>query len=81
MVASLRDSGLSIRAIASATGNSINTVQGDLREVSQTDTPAEPRPVTGTDGKTYTPKQRVEIAPRHIDRRGCVAVRRFCERF
>lgn len=49
VVASLRESGLSIRAIASATRMSVNTVQGDL-QVSQSDTPAR---VTGADGKTY----------------------------
>lgn len=38
MVTSLRHAGLSIRAIASATGASVNTVQADL-QVSQTDTP------------------------------------------
>jgi transposase-like protein len=42
VVASLRESGLSIRAIASATGHSVNTVQKSLTEVSQSDTPAEP---------------------------------------
>ncbi|MGI8709712.1 MAG: hypothetical protein ACR2LA_01780 [Acidimicrobiales bacterium] len=38
VVASLRESGLSIRAIASATGNSTNTVSKDL-QVSQSETP------------------------------------------
>lgn len=49
VVASLRENGLSLRAIASATGASINTVQADL-QVSQIDTPAE---ITGADGKSY----------------------------
>ena len=48
VVASLRESGLSLRAIAAVTGNSVNTIRED---VYQTDTPAA---VTGTDGKTYT---------------------------
>ena len=59
VVASLRESGLSIRAIASATGLARNTVRGELREsddeVGQLDPPT---PVAGTDGKTYTPKPR-----------------------
>lgn len=62
VVASLRESGLSIRAIASATGLARNTVRGELREsddeVGQLDPPA---PVTGTDGKTYTPKPRPAV--------------------
>jgi len=41
VVASLREQGLSLRAIASATGTSLNTVRGDLY---QTDTPAGPQP-------------------------------------
>lgn len=49
VVASLRESGLSVRAIASATGMSYGTVQS---EVIKTDHVPE---VTGTDGKTYTP--------------------------
>lgn len=40
VVKSLRDSGMSIRAIASATGHSDQTVQRDLRQVSQITTPA-----------------------------------------
>jgi hypothetical protein len=56
VVASLRESGLSLRAIASATGTSINTVQGDLR-VSQIDTPAE---ITGADGKSYAATRPVD---------------------
>lgn len=40
VVASLRDQGLSLRAIASATGNSVNTVRAALDQVYQSDTPA-----------------------------------------
>jgi transposase-like protein len=58
VVASLRDSGLSVRAIASATGADKNTVMSDLRQVSEFRTPA---PVTGTDGKTYTVTREPEI--------------------
>lgn len=71
VVSSLRESGLSIRAIASATGIDKNTVQSDLNEVYEIHTPepevnedvlaeeliaahAEPAPVIGVDGKTYT---------------------------
>lgn len=55
VVASLRESGLSIRAIASATGTGTRQVQEALRdrEVCSENTP---EPITGTDGKTYTPK-------------------------
>lgn len=67
MVASLRHSGLSIRAIASATGVDKNTVQADLAQVSEIHTPesgevidaeviTDPKPITGLDGKTYQPK-------------------------
>lgn len=63
-VASMREMGMSTRAIASATGNSRNTIKGDLREVGQIDPPeSDPAPVTGTDGKTYTPKPRPEPEP------------------
>lgn len=47
VVASLRESGLSIRAIASATGSAYNTV---LKDVTQIESPAE---ITGADGKSY----------------------------
>jgi transposase-like protein len=47
VVASLRESGLSIRAISSATGAAYNTV---LRDVTQIESPTE---ITGADGKTY----------------------------
>jgi len=67
VVASLRESGFSVRAIASATGIDKNTVQSDLAKVSEIHTPksgdvidaeviTDPRPVTGLDGKTYQPK-------------------------
>lgn len=80
VVASLRDSGLSIRAITAATGISRRTVQGDLKQVAQSSPPAsdtqeaydrmrealvaksKPAEVTGTDGKTYTVKDRIEAA-------------------
>jgi hypothetical protein len=52
LVCSLRQSGMSIRAIASATGVSKNTVASD---VSQIGTPAS---VTGTDGRVYPAKPR-----------------------
>jgi DNA-binding NarL/FixJ family response regulator len=64
VVGSLRDAGLSIRAITAATGISRRTVQDDLREVAQSSPPApqEAIEVTGTDGKTYTVKDRIETA-------------------
>lgn len=64
-VRSLRDAGLSQRAIASAVGVDHRTVGNDLRsggENSPPDDPEpgdeaddEPPPITGTDGKTYKP--------------------------
>jgi hypothetical protein len=47
VVASLRESGLSVRAIASATGAAYNTV---LKDVTQIESPAS---ITGADGKSY----------------------------
>lgn len=55
IVAEMADAGLSIRAIASATGAARNTVKADLAQVGQSDPPAPRPPVTGTDGKTYQP--------------------------
>jgi transposase-like protein len=57
VVASLRDSGLSVRAIASATGVARNTVREDLREVGQFDPPE----IRGADGKTYTVIREPEV--------------------
>lgn len=59
VVGSLRDAGLSTRAIASATGVNRKTVMEDLHvaenpQVVRTG-PPDPTPITGTDGKTYTP--------------------------
>ncbi|MFE2712292.1 DUF5131 family protein [Streptomyces mirabilis] len=57
LVADLADTGLSVRAIASVTGDSHMTVQRDLRAgvtpTRESVTP-EPRRVIGMDGKTYT---------------------------
>ena len=62
VVASMREIGMSTRAIASATGNSRNTIKGDLREVGQIDPPeSDPAPVTGTDGKTYEGRRTAKI--------------------
>ena len=56
VVASLRESGLSIRAIAAATGDHYSTVSRELSKGRVADaTPADPGPITGTDGKTYAP--------------------------
>lgn len=55
VVASLRESGLSIRAIAAATGVSRDTVHKSLDTCQKSDT-SEHASITGTDGKTYTPK-------------------------
>lgn len=69
VVASLRESGLSIRAIAAATGISDQTVQRDLScseslhdDTSEADVPAESPKVVGIDGKRYdaTPLPKVK---------------------
>lgn len=66
MVCSLRQSGLSIRAIASAAGIDKNTVQSDL--VSEIHTPEAEEPVrltliTGLDRKRYPPKPKPQPGP------------------
>lgn len=63
VVGSLRDAGLSTRAIAAATGISKNTVTEDLREVSQIGTVAQ---VTGMNGKTYAATQPPRPMPSSI---------------
>lgn len=62
VVASMREIGMSTRAIASATGNSKDTVARSLRAGVSNATPA---PVTGTDGKTYT--QRPQPQPEQME--------------
>lgn len=55
VVASLRESGLSIRAITAATGLGVGTVHRELAGVPN-GTPAPEARVIGADGKTYSPK-------------------------
>ena len=70
IVGSLRDAGMSVRAIAAATGSSYGTVQGALAgdqkrspEPEPDDEPTpEPAPITGTDGKTYPAKPKTSPA-------------------
>ena len=59
VVASMREIGMSTRAIASATGMSKDTAARALSGVAN-ETPA---PVTGTDGKTYTPRPQPKPEP------------------
>ena len=59
VVASMREIGMSTRAIASATGMSKDTAARALSGVAN-ETPA---PVTGTDGKTYTPRPQPQPEP------------------
>ncbi|KZM70783.1 hypothetical protein AWN90_40210 [Nocardia terpenica] len=54
IVVSMREIGMSTRAIAAATGVSKNTITEDLRQVSQSGTP-EPEAIAGIDGRTYPP--------------------------
>jgi hypothetical protein len=56
VVASLRESGMSIRAISSATGTSVGTVAGHLGSSVQNRT-VEQQAITGSNGKTYQPTQ------------------------
>lgn len=57
VVASLRESGLSIRAIASATGDSRETVRRELGATDTNGSVEDPSPVTGVNGKRYQPSQ------------------------
>lgn len=79
VVGSLREAGLSVRAIAAATGNNKETVSRDL-QVSGNRTPepewqaddpepVEPSPVTGIDGKTYPAAPPRPAAPPKPQRR------------
>jgi hypothetical protein len=56
VVASLRESGLSLRAIAAATGESKDTIARELSGVSN-ETPEPPPNVKGTDGKSYSSRR------------------------
>lgn len=71
VVSSMREIGMSTRAIASATGVSRPTIIKDSRESSggkELTTP-DPQPVTGTDGKTYSaqPPRKPETPPVDIE--------------
>lgn len=59
IVASLRDSGLSVRAIASATGVGYGTVTRDLSATDPGGSVA--TPITGVNGKTYTVTRDPEV--------------------
>lgn len=59
VVASLRESGLSVRAISDVTGVAYNTVLHD-EQVTQIESPAERPPILGRDGKTYNPRPVVD---------------------
>jgi hypothetical protein len=63
VVVSLKDAGLSNRAIASATGISEPTVRRELARASNDAPDEEPRPVIGTDGKTYRQEPRPKPEP------------------
>ena len=71
-VLSLRESGLSVRAIASATGTSIGTVSRDIEAGVPNGTPddgptepdiAPPQKTTGTDGKSYQQTRQPDVEP------------------
>lgn len=67
-VASLRQQGLSLRAIQSVTGASRPTIINDLRDVGGKDLTTSP--ITGIDGKEYAPVKPTEIiSPKEQERR------------
>lgn len=57
VVASMREIGMSVRAISSATGDHYSTVSRELGRVAN----ATPSTVTGTDGKTYEGRRTAKI--------------------
>lgn len=61
VVASMREQGMSIRAIASATGNDPKTVHNAIRAGVGNSHTSEPSSVTGTDGKTYEGRRTAKI--------------------
>lgn len=63
VVSSMREIGMSTRAIAAATGTSAMQISRDLRGVTKVTPESEPSPVVGTDGKTYTPRPRLAPVP------------------
>lgn len=63
VVASLRDSGLSVRAIASATGINRETIR---QEVAAGDKKLSPHEITGTDGKKYASTRPMSSAVRQV---------------
>ena len=84
VVASLREAGMSTRAITAATGVDRKTVRRDLEQVEEMGPPgpdlresdAEPplRLVTGTDGKSYTPRTPVHpVRPVHPKIQGAMS--------
>lgn len=56
VVASMREIGMSSRAIAAAIGSSQDTVNRALAEGERNRSPQSVAPIVGTDGKTYQPK-------------------------
>lgn len=60
VVSSMREIGMSTRAIGAAVGVDQKTISNDLRREENSSPGVGPQPVTGMDGKTYTPKPRPE---------------------
>ena len=67
VVASMREIGMSTRAIASATGVSRRTLIRDRQSGGDNVTTSEPAPITGTDGKTYTPRPQPQPEPEPME--------------
>ena len=71
LVASMREIGMSTRAIASATGTPRRTVRRAMSEVGHSGPPG---PVTGTDGKIYTPTPAQPLLSRFGGKNECIAL-------
>lgn len=63
VVSSMREIGMSMPAIASATGASLGTVHGTLSKLKASGELSDEVKVTGTDGKTYTTKPQLSPVP------------------
>lgn len=64
VVQSLRSQGLSLRAIAAATGASKSQVERDLSTVPNGTVGGDPTPITGVNGKSYQPTQPAKTTTR-----------------
>lgn len=61
VVSSMREIGMSTRAIASATGTNRETIRQELTRDKKLSPESDPAPVTGVDGKTYEGRRTAKI--------------------